>query len=31
MINAEIMIPKGDGTIVGKVIKRAKGKIGNPI
>jgi len=31
MINAEIMIPKGDGTIVGKVIKRAKGKDGNPI
>jgi hypothetical protein len=31
MINAEIMIPKGDGTIVGKVIKRAKGEDGNPI
>jgi len=31
MINAEIMIPKGDGTIVGKVIKRAKGGDGNPI
>jgi hypothetical protein len=31
MINTEIMIPKGDGTIVGKVIKRAKGEDGNPI
>jgi len=31
MINAEIMIPKGDGTIVGKVIKRAKGEDGNSI
>jgi len=31
MINAEIMIPKADGTIVGKVIKRAKGEDGNPI
>jgi hypothetical protein len=25
------LIPKGDGTIVGKVIKRAKGEDGNPI
>ena len=31
MINAEIMIPKGNGMIVGKVIKRAKGEDGNPI
>jgi hypothetical protein len=31
MIYAEIMIPKGDGTIVGKVIKRAKGEDGKPI
>jgi hypothetical protein len=31
MINAEIMIPKGNGTIVNKVIKRAKGEDGNPI
>jgi len=31
MINAGIVIPKGDGTIVGKVIKRAKGEDGNPI
>jgi len=31
MINAEIMIPKGDGKIVGKVIKRAKGEDRNTI
>jgi hypothetical protein len=31
IINAKIMIPKGDGTIAGKVNKRAKGEDGNPI